>query len=360
LTLADNDLGDCYIIELMNIASLFSGLTSLSIPGMGLNWIDILILITVILYSLEGFSLGFFSALIDLISFALSFLLGISFYSFVAGLLVKFFSIPQGFANAIGFFVVAVLFEVVFVFLIKLLISSFPIFRREESKEKLVRIINKGLGIIPGFFSGVLLTSFILSLIIALPVSVFIKHSVTDSKIGGVLIANTQGFTKDWQMVFGGAVNDTLSFLTIEPKSNELVGLNFKTTKISVDKTSEQSMFADVNQERASKGIPALIFSENLAKVAEGHCSDMFKRGYFSHYTPEGLSPFDRMAQADIIFNYAGENLALAPSVDLAMKGLMKSIGHKENMLSKDFHRIGVGVIDGGIYGEMFCQEFTN
>jgi uncharacterized protein YkwD len=115
-----------------------------------------------------------------------------------------------------------------------------------------------------------------------------------------------------------------------------------------------------VNKERTSTDIPALDFSENLAKVARAHCSDMFKRGYFSHYTPEGLSPFDRMTEADIVFTYAGENLALAPSVDLAMKGLMQSLGHKANILSTNFHRVGVGVIDGGIYGEMFCQEFTD
>ena len=66
------------------------------------------------------------------------------------------------------------------------------------------------------------------------------------------------------------------------------------------------------------------------------------------------------MTEANIVFTYAGENLALAPSVDLAMKGLMQSPGHKANILSTNFHRVGVGVIDGGIYGEMFCQEFTD
>jgi uncharacterized protein YkwD len=119
-------------------------------------------------------------------------------------------------------------------------------------------------------------------------------------------------------------------------------------------------MFADVNNERTSRSLAALAFSDNLAAVARAHCSDMLKRGYFSHYTPEGLSPFDRMTEANIIFNNAGENLALAPNVDLAMKGLMQSPGHKANILSTNFHRIGVGVIDGGIYGEMFCQEFTD
>jgi len=342
------------------IASLLSSLTSLAIPSVGFNWIDILVVVIVVFYSIQGFSLGFLTAAIDFTSFALSFLLGLSLYGFVAGFLVRYLSIPQGFANAIGFFAVALLFEIIFTLLIRIFLSKLPILHLQETMQSSIKVVGKFLGIIPGVLSGLLLSSFILSLIIALPFSVFLKHSVTNSKIGGVLVANTQGFTKSWQNVFGGAVNDTLSFLTVEPKSDELVNLNFKTNNISVDSSAEQQMFKDVNHERVSRGIPAMSFSKILTKAAEMHCTDMFKRGYFSHYTPEGLSPFDRMAQLDIIFNYAGENLALAPSEDLAMKGLMQSPGHKENILSTNFRQVGVGVIDGGVYGEMFCQEFTD
>lgn len=89
----------------MNIvASILSLVTSFTIPSVGLNWIDIIVLAIVIFYSIQGFSLGFLTALIDLISFAISFLLGLSFYGFIASLLMKFLLIPQGFANAIGFF----------------------------------------------------------------------------------------------------------------------------------------------------------------------------------------------------------------------------------------------------------------
>jgi uncharacterized protein YkwD len=221
-------------------------------------------------------------------------------------------------------------------------------------------MVSKLLGIIPGLCSGLLLSAFILSLIVALPFSLFLKQSILNAKIGSVLVANTQGFSKDWNNIFGGAVNDTLSFLTVEPQSNETINLNFKTTAISIDTNSEQQMFKDVNNERTSRGIAALSFSQNLTDVGTIHCEDMFKNGYFSHNSQNGLSPFDRMAQANIAFNFAGENLALAPSVDLAMKGLMQSPGHKANILSADFHKVGISVVNGGIYGEMFCQEFTD
>ena len=341
----------------MDIASF---ITTLSIPFLGFNWIDIIIFVIIVFYAIEGYSLGFLTSLIDFTAFILSFILGITFYSNISYYLVKIFSISHGFSNAIGFFIAATFFGVLFSFVLKTLIANVPLFAKEGPKEKKLNLISKLLGIFPGVLSGLLLSSFILTLIIALPFSVFLKHSVSNSKIGNILVANTQGFAKDWNNVFGGAVNDTLSFLTVEPKSNESVNLNFKTLNIKVDKKAEQEMLNAVNKERALVELSPVVFSESLAKVGRGHCSDMFKRGYFSHYTPEGLSPFDRMLNADISFNYAGENLALAPNTELAMKGLMQSPGHKANILSENFNKVGIGVIDGGVYGQMFCQEFTN
>ncbi len=341
----------------MDINSLIS---SLSIANFGLNWIDIIIIIIVTIYAVEGYFLGFFTALVDFISFVLSFVLGLSFYSSLANILVNIFNIPQGFSNAIGFLVIAIVFEIIFSVFFRKLVFSLPLFIKTDSSKENIMFIEKTLGVIPGFLSGIVLSAFILSLIIALPFSVFLKHSVTNSRFGSVLVSNTQVFAKSLNAVFGGAVNDTLSFLTVEPQTNQSVDLKFKTKNISVDKASGQEMFKLINEERRQRGLKELTFSESLAQVGRGHCKDMFIRGYFSHYTPEGLSPFDRMAQGDIAFNYAGENLALAPNTDLAMKGFMQSAGHRANILSVNFGKVGIGVIDGGIYGEMFCQEFSD
>lgn len=336
-----------------------SSVTSLSIPYIGFNWLDILIVIIIVFYAIEGYSLGFLLAIIDFTSFVLAFILGIIFYGRIASVLVTVFKITHGFANAIGFFVAAAFFEIVFNFILKTLVSGIP-FLNKDLKSNNLKTANHLLGIIPGVLSGLLLSSFIVSLIITLPFSVFLKHSVNNSKIGNVLAANTQNFSKNWNNIFGGAVNDALSFLTVEPESNQTIDLHFKTSNTTVDKKAEQEMLLLVNRQRLSRGLKALVSSEELSIVGRAHCKDMFKRGYFSHYTPEGLSPFDRMLSVKLDFNYAGENLALAPNVNLAMSGLMESPGHKANILSPDFKRLGVGVIDGGVYGQMYCQEFTD
>lgn len=318
---------------------------------MNFNWIDYLILAVLLFYAYEGYASGFVGALLDLINFVSSFLIGLRFYGFFAGILTKQFSIPQGFADAIGFFIVTFVTEIVIGILIRTFFKAQPAF---------LRGFNKALGILPGILSGAILISFILILVIALPVSTPIKHSISSSKIGNLLLANAQGLEKELNRVFGGAISETINFLTVEPKGNEIVSLNFKTRDFKPDPTAEQYMFTLINKERISRGLSGVVFDDQLRDVGRAHCKDMFERGYFSHYTPEGTSPFDRMDEAGIIYNGAGENLALSPNTDIAMKGLMNSPGHKANILSADFGRVGVGVIDGGIYGEMFCQEFTD
>jgi uncharacterized protein YkwD len=86
----------------------------------------------------------------------------------------------------------------------------------------------------------------------------------------------------------------------------------------------------------------------------------MLQKGYFSHYDDEGKSPFERMDLSAIERKYAGENLAFAPSTDLAMQGLMNSPGHRANILNPNFTKVGIGVMDAGVYGKMFTQEFTD
>jgi len=318
---------------------------------LSLNWIDYLILVTLAFYAYGSYSSGFISSLLDLGNFIISFLLGLRFYGLIAGILIQKFSLSQGFSDAIGFFITAFIVQIIIGLIIKNFLSFDP---------PILKTLNKLLGILPGILSGIILISFVLILVVALPISALIKHSVSSSKIGNFLLSNAQGWEKQINSVFGGAINETINFLTIEPKSNETVLLHFKTKNVSTDFTSEQTMLNLVNKERSSRGLKEVIFDKELANIGRKHCQDMLERGYFSHYTPEGFSPFDRMKEAGIIYNFAGENLAMSPNTDLAMQGLMNSPGHKANILSVDFGRLGVGVIDGGIYGEMFCQEFTN
>jgi uncharacterized protein YkwD len=66
------------------------------------------------------------------------------------------------------------------------------------------------------------------------------------------------------------------------------------------------------------------------------------------------------MRAAHLKFNTAGENLALAQTLELAHKNLMNSPGHRANIMNPAFKRVGIGIQDGGFYGLMISQEFRN
>ena len=119
-------------------------------------------------------------------------------------------------------------------------------------------------------------------------------------------------------------------------------------------------MLEMVNQERAAHGLDPVEADPEMTEVARRHSADMFARGYFSHYTPEGRDPFDRMREMNVSFRTAGENLALAPTLQIAHTGLMNSPGHRANILQPRFGRLGIGIMDGGRRGLMITQKFRN
>lgn len=318
------------------------------------NWLDFLLIAVFLFYAYEGYSSGFIRGAVDFLGFVLSFVLGLRFYGLIGSLFVSQFGLSHGFANALGFFVTAFLSEIL------IAVGLSAALRAVFTKNPIPKNIDRPLGIIPGLATSLVLLTFFLSLIISLPLSPYLKTIVANSKVASYLTAQSLGVEKALNKVFGGAVSEALNFLTVEPRSSERVNLHFTTDKFTTDPESEERMLALVNQERTVQGLKLLSADRKLTELARAHAKDMFTRGYFSHYTPEGLSPFDRMANADISFRFAGENLALAPSVDLSHRGLMASKGHRENILSPDFGRVGIGVIDGGIYGKMFVQEFTD
>lgn len=346
---------------MFDIKSLFFRILAfLNIPNPRVNFLDLLIVLVVLFYAHEGYSLGFVIAFLDLISFIFSFIVALKLYGFVSQFLIYAFSMPLGFANAAGFFLTAFITEVLLSIIFRKILSRMPSLIPTTRKYRVFKNADHILGLIPGIISAFIILSFLFSVIVSLPSSPAIKKFLTGSQIGSKLIANTSFFEKQLDNVFGGALNETLNFLTVEPQSDQSVNLHFKVADGTFDEEAEREMFRAVNIEREKAGIESLSFDNDLRDVGRSHSKDMLERGYFSHYTPEGVSPFERMDKADINYQSAGENLALAPSTELAMQGLMNSPGHRKNILSPNFNKIGIGVIDGGIYGKMYSQEFTN
>lgn len=318
-----------------------------------MTYIDLIIIIYITYFLILGFYRGFFRQILDLVALILSFVLAFTFFDEVGRLIVSKTSISGNFGNVLGFFAIWFLVEVVYYLVFLVTYQKFP-------KSLLESKVNRWLGLFPAIVRGLISVWVLIGLISILPLPQSISNQLDTSFLGSKFKSSSKILERYIGNVFGGAIDETISFLTIKPESDEKVELGFTVTLGTVDATSEEEMLRLVNIERTTRGLKALSMDEKLREVARAHSKDMFSKGYFAHNNLEGESPFDRMDKAGIQYMLAGENLALAPDVDLAHKGLMDSPGHKANILTADFRKVGIGVIDGGRYGKMFSQEFTD
>jgi uncharacterized protein YkwD len=123
----------------------------------------------------------------------------------------------------------------------------------------------------------------------------------------------------------------------------------------------EQAAFDDVNTERVAEGLEPLIMREDLRLVARVHSEDMVARDFFNHDNPDGESPFDRAAEAGIVYRRYGENIAwnnFSNPVNTAVTGWMNSPGHRANIMDASFTHTGMGVAHDGAGGYYFTQVF--
>jgi uncharacterized protein YkwD len=325
----------------------------MNLPSLNGNWVDFVILLILIYFASEAFRHGVWVILADFVSFTGALLTSLRAYKFTSAFLRNNFSLSHSISNALGFLITAVILEAIFGFLLAHAITKLPtkLWKNKWSKY---------LAVIPALGEGIILIAFILTLVIGLPVRPSIKNDVSDSKIGSFLLTQTSGAEKFVNEIFGGVIEDSLTYLTVKPGSKESIPISVERTELSVDSVSETEMFKLLNKERRERGLPELSWAPEIVPVARSHARDMWERKYFSHFSPEGEDVGDRLDKAGIAFTIAGENLAMAPTLSTAHTGLMNSEGHRANILEPKFKRVGIGVIDNGVYGKMFVQVFTN
>jgi uncharacterized protein YkwD len=324
-----------------------------------LSWPDLIVAAIVALSIYLATRRGFITVLFSLVGFVVALFVAFNAYPPVAQFLTNTFGWTATWARPVAFVALWLIIEGIFGLLEALL-------WRRLGYELRASTANRWLAVIPGALQGVLTASVIVTMMALLPLQGSIRNAIIKSPVSGTLVTATLSVERPLEEIFGPAAREAQSFITIQPptstgeSSHEGRPLDFTVSDATPDPTAEADMLKLVNEERIKMGLVALEMDPDLIPVARAHADDMFKRGYFSHDTPEGLNPFDRMKNAGIIFRLAGENLALAPNLTIAHNGLMNSPGHRANILKDGFRKVGIGVMDGGIFGKMFVQEFTD
>jgi hypothetical protein len=125
------------------------------------------------------------------------------------------------------------------------------------------------------------------------------------------------------------------------------------TNTVFADIFSPAKVIDLVNQSRADAGVPALVENAKLTNAAEDKVKDMIQNDYFSHTSPNGVTPWYWLQKDGYAPKTAGENLAINfSSAKDQNDAWMASKGHRENILNTKYTETGVAVSEGKIDGE--------
>jgi len=319
------------------------------------NWIDILLIVLIVYAGIDGWRRGVLTLIATCISFLVSLWFSVRYNAIAGHFLMSTFGLTRVWTTVLGYAAVGVVSYVCIEVIMLSIFSKLP--------DRIIKSpVNSVIGSVVSCINMLIFSAFVLLLILALPLRGTVRQDIRNAHIARQLVVLAENY--------GGQVTSSLEefahtatkFLTVEPGSQESINIDVPENlqDLQTNYQDEQYMVKMVNTERARRNITELQTDDSLSVLAREKSKDMFVRRYFSHYDPDVKDASDRADASGIRYGVIGENLAYAPDVLTAHTGLMESQGHKENILEERFHRIGIGIVDAGIYGKMFTQIFTD
>jgi len=115
-------------------------------------------------------------------------------------------------------------------------------------------------------------------------------------------------------------------------------------------KVSLYYLFAKHNRHRADLGKDELVWSPELADIAQSHCEDMVLHNFYSHDSYDGRTYADRMDDysttngenlGEIEFS-EGEKIPSYEQLDGMFDAWLDSAGHRANIESDEWDKIGI------------------
>lgn len=108
--------------------------------------------------------------------------------------------------------------------------------------------------------------------------------------------------------------------------------------------SAAQAVLSQVNAARAQNGLSALTLDANMNRAANVRAAELAQS--FSHTRPNGSRGLTALSEAGVSYRAAGENIAAGQQTAQAVvSAWMNSSGHRANILSTKFSRMGVGQV---------------
>lgn len=197
-------------------------------------------------------------------------------------------------------------------------------------------------------------------------------------KLGVGFVKASSGYGYYWVQLFVGGMKSKKSTgsqpstATSRPASTPIVtptaapsaGMTPESTAEPVQSPGNETDYATqvlalVNAARAEEGLSPLELDPVLCTAASVRAQEIV--GTLSHTRPNGASCFTVLDEYGISYMASGENIAAGQSTpEEVVTSWMNSLGHRANILSSSFQRLGVGFMEtAGGYGYYWVQLFT-
>ena len=320
--------------------------------------IDVVILVLLVVLLVRGWTRGFVREAMDLVGLLIGIILAFRLGPAVGVVLAAVMNLSDELARFIGGFIV----------FMAVAIGAAFVTRAIERTTRLpgFGVVNKVGGAGLAAITGTFLATLVLTVGVVLPMPQAVADSIDDSAVARTL-TNPEGVA---QGMFVGLAGDRLIETMLELR--EAVGIRRVILNpdevIEIGQSDAEDLARDysgalqilqlVNAERVAAGLDLLAWNDALASIGAGHAEEMYLSGYFAHESPTTGDVGDRVSDAGIRFGVAGENLALAATIDEVHDGLMESPGHRANIEDEDYDSIGIAVVAGPL-GLMTVQVFT-
>lgn len=318
-----------------------------------MNLIDLLLLLVMLLSLVYGYRKGFILGTLELVLLVLSIGLAVIASFYVAAFFDKYVITTGVWSLPLAFFVCFIFTRSLLSALVGKMIGWLTVEVNEGT-------VNKALGIIPGAINGFIYSAIISAVLVASPMFSQYANETHESVLVNKLTTPAEWVEGKLSPVFAKAINNSSKKLTVTSESETSFNLPFSVKYPKVRADLEAEMLIMINNERRKEGLRLLKADPEIRVVARAHSKDMFEKSYFSHINKEGETPADRVRKAGVRFLTVGENLALAPTLEVAHTGLMNSPGHRANILYKSFGRVGIAVLEDSRQGLMITQNFRN
>ena len=106
----------------------------------------------------------------------------------------------------------------------------------------------------------------------------------------------------------------------------------------------EQTAGNLLNNDRARYNLAPLAIDPELCRIARIKSEDMRDNSYFAHTSPMYGDVRQMLSHFGYTYSATGENIAHHASIEKAQAAFLSSPGHRKNIMSSTYTKVGLGV----------------